>query len=164
MKTLLLVRHAKSGDHFSDSSDFERTLNEQGVNAAPKVAKYLLSEDVLIQRFVSSPAVRAQTTARLFMKEYHRPAAELVLIDELYLASVPVFVHTVTELDDADDHVAIFAHNPGITEFASSLTTVRIDNMPTAGVFAVKADVDSWSEFMPAAKDFLFFESPKRLS
>ena len=164
MKTLLLVRHAKSGDHFSGSSDFERTLNEQGVNAAPKVAKYLLSEDVLIQRFVSSPAVRAQTTARLFMKEYHRPAAELVLIDELYLASVPVFVHTVTELDDADDHVAIFAHNPGITEFASSLTTVRIDNMPTAGVFAVKADVDSWSEFMPAAKDFLFFESPKRLS
>ncbi|HEY0356371.1 MAG TPA: hypothetical protein VGC29_09215 [Flavisolibacter sp.] len=83
------------------------------------------------------------------------------MIDDLYLASPPAFASAISGMDDKYNTAALFAHNPGITEFASSLTNVRVDDMPTCAVFAVQAECDSWSSFADAEKKFLFFDYPK---
>ena len=86
---------------------------------------------------------------------------DLVIEEELYLASPSNFMNVIKGLEKKYDTVALFAHNPGITELANQLTLVRIDNMPTCSVFAVQADTDSWKQFETAQKNFLFFDYPK---
>jgi phosphohistidine phosphatase len=160
MKTLLLVRHAKSSWDAPGLSDIDRPLNERGKKDAPEMAKRL-KEKINIDLFVSSPAKRARKTAKLFADEYDVKKEAIQLVQDLYLATQPAFQKTVQELNEKNNVVAVFSHNPGITEFANSLTNVRIDDMPTCSVFAVYADTDTWTDFDSAEKKFLFFDYPK---
>jgi phosphohistidine phosphatase len=161
MKTLLLVRHAKSSHSFGVSSDFDRPLNDRGFREATEMGKRLFRGKTAIDQFVSSPALRAKTTAELFSDEYDRKMKEIIFVDGLYNASTEDFTEALSLINDACDSVAIFSHNPGITEFASSLTTVSIAQMPTCSVFAVSADIQSWKNFIGAEKTFLFFFKPE---
>jgi phosphohistidine phosphatase len=163
MKTLLLVRHAKSSwDDFS-LSDFERPLNERGKNDAPKMGKRLRKKNVKIDAFISSPAKRAKKTAQYFIKEFDGKEDDIIFISSLYDASVSDFNAAIKTIDDKYDNVAIFSHNPGITQFANELVSgANIDNMPTCSVFAVKANTDRWKDFSKTKKEFLFFDYPKK--
>jgi len=161
MKSLLLIRHAKSSWGSDVLNDFDRPLNERGKKEAPEMANRLIKDKVLIDHFVSSPARRAKKTAKLFIKEYGKHESEIRFIPELYHAAPGTFLKVISELDNACETAAIFSHNPGITEFVNMLTTVRIDNMPTCGIFAVKAAVSSWKEFADAQKELWFFDYPK---
>jgi phosphohistidine phosphatase len=161
MKTLILVRHAKSSWADQGVDDFDRPLNDRGKKDGQEMAKRLHKRDIDVDLFVSSPARRARRTARYFAEEYGVDKDDILLVKELYLAAPHSFSQVITAMNDKHDSIAIFAHNPGITEFASSLTNVRIDDMPTCAVFAVSADTDSWSQFEQAEKKFLFFDYPK---
>ena len=125
------------------------------------MAQRIVEKGIKINLFVSSPAKRARKTARFFAEAYDLKKEDILLIDDLYLATQDAFVKAVTSLDDKAGTVALFSHNPGITEFASSLTNVRIDDMPTCAVFAVQAATESWKDFEKAEKKFLFFDYPK---
>lgn len=161
MKTLLLIRHAKSSWNNSDLSDFDRTLNDRGKADAPVMAKKLKDKNIAIDAFVCSPAKRARKTAEFFMKEYLQADKEPTFISRLYEASVNDYYQSVEELNDANNSVAVFAHNPGITEFINSLECSPVYNMPTCAVYALKIDTTSWKEFKEAPKEFLFFDYPK---
>jgi phosphohistidine phosphatase len=161
MKTLILVRHAKSSHNFGMSSDFERPLNDRGISDAKEMGKKLFKKSVLIDQFVSSPAIRAKSTAELFVKEYDRKLKEILFIPALYHSGTENFIEVISGLDDQYDHVALFSHNPGITDFASNLTSTPIAHMPTCSVFAVTAPVSYWTEFPAAKKSFLFFYRPE---
>jgi phosphohistidine phosphatase len=161
MKTLLLIRHAKSSWDAPGLSDIDRPLNERGKKDAPEMAKRLKDKNIEIDLFVSSPAKRARKTARYFAEEYGLKKGDIKLEDELYSATQPAFQKTISGLNDKHDTVAVFSHNPGITEYANSLSDVRIDDMPTCSVLAIAADTDSWSDFEKAQKNFLFFDYPK---
>lgn len=163
MKSLLIVRHAKSSWDSVIQKDFDRTLNERGHRDAPAMAERLKNKKVSIDAFVSSPATRALTTATYFAKAYGVNAESIIQIPELYHAPVKVFNEVIQQLDDRFDAIALFSHNPGITEFVNRLTDIKIDNMPTCAVFAVKADVNSWSDFNGAVKTFWFFDYPKNV-
>jgi phosphohistidine phosphatase len=163
-KTLLIVRHAKSSWDASTVSDFERPLNERGKKDAPAMAQRLLEKKIRIDAFVSSPAKRAKKTAELFCREYGVKEEAIVLIPKLYHAPVEVFYQIASTLDDVHNTVAIFSHNPGITEFVNELVEgVYLDNMPTCAVFAVKIHSTQWVDFRTAKKEFLFFDYPKAL-
>ena len=163
MKTLLLIRHAKSSWDDVTQSDFERPLNERGKTDAPKMGKRLRKKGVKIDAFISSPAKRAKKTAEYFIEEFGRDKDEIIFVQSLYDASVSAFSTAVKAIDDKFDTVAVFSHNPGITQFANELVSgADIDNMPTCSVFAVKADVDKWKDFSKAKKEFLFFDYPKK--
>lgn len=161
MKTLILVRHAKSSWDESGLSDSERPLNERGKKDAPDMAKRLRKKGLTIDRLVSSPAERAFRTARYFSKEFDIKKGDIQVEKSLYGALPSQFEQVVALLSDRDNTVLLFSHNPGITDFANTLTNVRTDNIPTCGVFAVQAEVDSWSDFAKAEKKFLFFDYPK---
>jgi len=161
MKTILLVRHAKSDWNDPSLNDFDRPLNERGRNDAPMMAQRLLKKKSPIELFVASPAKRARKTACIFAKEYKKEKEDVVFYEELYAAPAYVFFDVIEKTDDRINHIALFAHNPGITDFANQLTTARIDNIPTCGIFALSADCSSWSDFRQAEKHFLFFDFPK---
>ena len=161
MKQLLLVRHAKSSwDDFS-IKDFDRQLNERGKKDAPMMAKRLLKKDIDIDAFISSPAKRARKTAEAFAKEYDEKKADVIFVDELYLASPSVFTDVIKKVDDRYKTIAVFSHNEGITQFANTLTDIRTDNIPTAGIFAIKIKTKHWKEFEEAEKEFWFLDYPK---
>ena len=163
MKTLLVVRHAKSSWANAGLSDFDRPLNDRGKDDAPKMARRIIDKKIKIDCFVSSPAKRAQKTAKLFMKELDAKKEQLILTPILYEASVNDFYKAVETLDDSCDNVALFSHNPGITDFVNGLTETSIDNMPTCGVFAVSIDTKKWKNFKESNKHFLFADFPKNV-
>ena len=163
MKTIILVRHAKSSwDDFS-LKDEERPLTDRGKKNAPEMAKRLLKKKVPIDAILSSPAKRAKSTAEYFANEYEIPKKKIILIPELYLASIDAFVKTIRNAPEKADSIAIFSHNNGITQFANTLSETKIDNMPTCSVYAVKADIDSWKSFEPGKTAYYFFDYPKSL-
>lgn len=162
MKTLLLVRHAKSSwDDFS-INDIDRPLNDRGKKDAPAMAKRIKDKDIKIDAFISSPAKRARKTAEAFAKEYEEKKGNIIFFEELYLASPPAFLDVISKTDDEFKTIAVFSHNDGITSFANMLTSERIDNIPTSGVFAVKIKTKHWADFEKAEKEFWFFDSPKK--
>ena len=163
MKQLLIIRHAKSSWDINILNDFDRTLNERGHSDAPKMANRLLAKNINIDAFISSPAKRAFTTASYFAKAYNKTEEDIIQIEELYHASVNVFYNVVENIDDKFNTVAIFSHNPGITDFLNELTNTRIDDMPTCGIFAINIDAKNWTNFKKATKQFLFFDYPKAI-
>ncbi|MBC7827108.1 MAG: histidine phosphatase family protein [Chitinophagaceae bacterium] len=163
MKTILLIRHAKSSWDDLYLADFDRPLNERGKTDAPKMAKRLFNKEIRIDTFISSPAKRAKKTAEIFAEQYDRKKDSIILVPALYEASRSIFFDTVANAPQKSRSIAIFSHNPGITDFANALTSMRIDNMPTCSVFAVKFDIDDWSEFKEASKEFYFFDFPKSI-
>ena len=163
MKTLLLVRHAKSSWDNLQLTDFERPLNDRGKKDAPAMAEKVKDRKIKIDRFISSPAKRAKKTAVIFMDEYGMQEKDLVLLPSLYEASVKNFYEAVENINDKDDAIALFSHNPGITDFVNTLTEKKVDNMPTCGVFAIKIKTKNWKDFKKATKEFFFFDYPKNL-
>ena len=161
MKTLILVRHAKSSHSMGFSNDFDRPLNDRGFRDAAEMGRKLFKKETRIDQFVSSPAARAKTTAELFVAEFDRKLKEILFVPSLYHANPDTFFEVVRGLDDQYNNIALFSHNPGITDFASSLSSTHIDNMPTGSVFAVTAPIDSWKDFSKAEKNFLFFYKPE---
>ncbi|HEY9363824.1 MAG TPA: histidine phosphatase family protein [Chitinophagaceae bacterium] len=164
MKQLILIRHAKSSWAMPAMEDIDRPLNDRGKKDAPVMAKRLLEKKINIDAFISSPAKRAKKTARLFTKEFGVDKKEIILSDELYMASTDAFYQVIENTKNKFETIAVFSHNPGITAFANLLTNLRIDNMPTCSVFAVKIAIDKWSDFRQARKEFWLFDYPKAIS
>ncbi|HVZ57582.1 MAG TPA: histidine phosphatase family protein [Chitinophagaceae bacterium] len=164
MKTLLLVRHAKSSWDQDVASDFDRPLNDRGKRDAPAMAARLRDRKVQIDLIVSSPARRARKTAEYFAREYGIRDKHIRLVESLYAAPAPAFDPVIASLDDDFAHAALFSHNPGLTDYVNTLTSTRVDDMPTCGVYAVRCEVRHWADFAEAPKTFWFFDYPKHLS
>jgi len=161
MKTLLLVRHAKSDWGNPALEDFDRPLNERGKRDAPAMARRLLDKNINIDAIISSPAKRAAKTAKAFAESYDLKKSRLQFKEELYMAGPAAFTAVIESADEKFESIAVFSHNPGITDFANELTNARIDNIPTCGVFAIKINTDTWKNFRNAPKEFWFFDYPK---
>jgi phosphohistidine phosphatase len=163
MKTVLLIRHAKSSWENFTIPDFERPLNDRGKKDAPKMAERIYSRGIGIDTFISSPAKRAKKTAEIFAKKFEVKKDDIVFVPDLYHAGDKTYYEVIKNAPGKSKTIAIFSHNPGITDFANSLTTTHIDNMPTCSVFAVKADIKEWKEFETSPKEFYFFDFPKSM-
>jgi len=162
MKTLILIRHAKSS--WSDPSlmDFDRPLNERGKRDSPIMAAILKRKFPKIDLFLSSTAKRAFVTAKVVAQAFDMSEDEIVPRKDLYHASPQSIYRIISEQSDNLSSIAVFAHNPGLTDLANRLTNVRLDNLPTTGIFAVQFNVNSWNDLQNASGEFVFFEYPKK--
>ena len=158
MKTLILVRHAKS-DWPENTDDFDRPLAEKGVHDAEKMAHFLKEKNIQIDKFLSSPALRAFSTCEIFNKEYQ---IEVETLQKLYNASENSFESLVTEIQDDLNAVAMFSHNNGISNFANGMSE-DVFMFPTCGVAGFQIDCNSWSDFHGAKKKLIFFYEPKKI-
>ncbi|CAN5300469.1 histidine phosphatase family protein [soil metagenome] len=164
MKTLLLIRHAKSDWNDFDLADIDRPLNQRGKEDAPEMAERIRNRISKIDAFISSPAKRARKTAKFFVHAYNKRKDDIQIEQSLYEAPVTAYEKMLARINEQYSTAAIFAHNPGITDFVNTLTEEIVYNMPTCAVFAVRAYTDKWEDFKNAKKEFLFFETPKNQS
>jgi phosphohistidine phosphatase len=163
MKTLYLVRHAKSSWDNPQLRDFDRPLNDRGKRDAPRMGAWLKEMKIRPDLILTSPARRAFTTARILRKVLELDDSIVGVEERLYLASPGEMLQVIAEVNQRVDHLFLVGHNPGHTDLANQLSEARIDNLPTVAIFAVSFDMRGWHELKPGMGRFLFFQYPKNL-
>ncbi len=162
MRRLTLVRHAKSDWSLPGQVDWDRPLNKRGQRDAPEMARRLRSRKLKPDQMISSPAVRAITTASVMARELRVAATRLQQDERLYLASPADLLEVIRELGGEARHVMVFGHNPGMTECANRLSAgEHIDNLPTCGVFTAQFGIKAWSELDWGGGQEAEFDYPK---
>jgi phosphohistidine phosphatase len=162
MKTLIVVRHAKSSWDDPKVSDLNRPLNDRGKRDAPRMARALKEKDLAIDAVLSSPAVRALETCHIFMDILGIAKGDVQLVKELYHASEEMILNVVNRINNNSRVAMIFGHNPGLTEFVNDLLEEEIENIPTTGVVVCDLKIEEWSEAKWACGTMNFFEWPKK--
>ena len=162
MKTLSLVRHAKSSWDHPNLSDRDRPLNRRGERDAPIMGQRILESGVRPSLIVSSPAKRAWTTAKKIAKAISYPREFLQRDDRVYLAGVRALMEVVGEQDNGFNNIMIVGHNPGLTDFANLLVPNLTPNLPTCGFVAVEIDIDSWQLGESPSCKLRTYDYPKR--
>ena len=144
MKTLLIMRHAKSSWTNASLSDHDRPLNDRGAEDAPRMGSALTERDLVPERIVSSTAARARKTAEL-VAESCPFDGEISLSRDLYHAGLDEFIDALQKLPADMDCVMLVGHNPGIAELVDFLTDTP-ETMTTANIAVVQLPVNRWSE------------------
>jgi phosphohistidine phosphatase len=144
VKTLFLVRHAKSSRDDPTLSDKERPLNDRGRRDAPRMGERLVKHGVKPDLILSSPAVRALATAEIIAGKLDYKVKDIVVDERLYAAAPDDLLEIVRELGDKPKQVMLFGHNPELTELAHRLSS-RITDLPTCAVAEFSFDTKSWS-------------------
>ena len=164
MKTLTLLRHAKSSWKDPHLTDRERPLNKRGKRDAPVMGRRMLKAGIRPSLIVSSPAVRAWKTAKIVARELNYPREFLQREDDLYLASLDDLIDVVAGQDQGFNSLMLVAHNPGITDFANYLSPGLTNNLPTAGVVSVLIDRDDWLLYERPRTKLIVYDYPKNVS
>jgi Phosphohistidine phosphatase SixA len=144
---LTLIRHAKTEPARAGQEDWDRVLEPRGQRDAPEMARRLKQVSPKVDRILSSPAVRAITTATIMARELGVSAQKMHQDERLYLASPKDMLAVIRELGDHAKHLVVVGHNPGMTEFADRISSEReVDNMPTCAVYTLQFEIAAWSE------------------
>jgi phosphohistidine phosphatase len=163
MKTLSLVRHAKSSWKDATLGDRDRPLNKRGKRDAPRMGKRLVRTGARPDLLISSPAVRAFATAKTIAEEIGYPTLRIEVDERIYLGGTSALMAVIHGLSDDLDHVMMFGHNPDLTELVNALTGSDIENVPTCGMAHIELASDSWQDLGSAEARLLEFDYPKRL-
>jgi len=162
MKTLLLIRHAKSSWDDTTLPDRDRPLEARGEHDVAKTSKRLSQRHARPNLIMSSPAVRALATAKALAKGLDNKPKRIVMNDRHYAARADTLIAVVEELDDTLRCVMLVGHNPQFTDFAHHLSSEIIE-MPTCGIAEFTFDAKTWTSICktkPVTVDF-DFDSPR---
>ncbi len=162
MKTIYLVRHAKSDWGNASTGDFDRTLNERGMKNAPVMAARLKQKEILPELVISSPATRTLTTAELFSETLGYPAKKIQQRIEIYRGGVLDLLKIVQQIPDTCDSAMLFGHNPTLTEFSNLLAGSYIESLVTCGVVKIELDIESWKSANPDGGKLAWYDFPKK--
>ena len=144
VKTLLILRHAKSSWKDTSLADHDRPLNKRGKRDAPRMGKLLRKQDLVPDRIISSTAKRARNTATAVAKACHRQD-KVELTSEFYHAGLGSYLAVLQNLSDDNQRVMIVGHNPGLEALVTHLTG-RMETMPTAALAHVALPIEQWTE------------------
>ena len=159
MKTLYIVRHAKSSWEYEGIKDIDRPLKKRGINDAYLISNVLQKKISSPDVFISSCANRALHTAMIFSYSFNYPLANLKISKSLFSFSDGYLIKTVKALDDGFDSAIIFSHDHGISDFVNKFGDKLLDHVPTCGVIGIKFDTNHWKN-IKSGKTFLT-EFPK---
>ena len=164
MKTLYLLRHAKSSWSFDELSDQERPLNDRGRDDAPRMGQALAKRQIHLDAVVSSPAVRAMSTAVLVARALEYPHEKIVVEPGIYGADEAGLLAIIRGLPDAAGSVLLVGHNPTITDTANALSPSVLNELPTAAVVCLRFSCDHWTEVSKANAEFYFYDYPRNVN
>ena len=161
MKTLYLVRHAKSSWTF-DLPDHDRPVGKRGRKDVMKMGQYLSKHQPPPEIIISSSASRAFYTALYLCDFLGVEEDKILLSQQLFHASRDQILDVISQAPTCNI-LAVFGHNPGITSISNHLSGAYIDNIPTCGIVGIEFDVSSWSEIRSAKGQVTFTYFPKEL-
>ena len=146
MKTLYIVRHAKSSWEYDGIEDIDRPLKRRGIKDAHLISSYLAETIKKPDVFVTSSANRALHTAIIFCDNFGYPLSNLYIKKQLYNFSDGYLVKTINALDDNFDSAIIFSHDHGINTFVNKYGSKPIAHVPTCGVIGIEFDTAHWKK------------------
>ncbi len=161
MKTLFLLRHGKSSWGDNNLSDHDRPLNERGRKGAEKMAKRFLALADAPELVISSSAVRALSTARIFCAGIGYKEEDIVINPQAYTFDVNAVLQEIKKTDDQYTTVMFVGHNPAYTELANRFSQTHIENVPTAGMLAFSCPSDHWHSMDSSDTSLQWFDYPK---
>lgn len=150
MKTLVLIRHAKSSWGEPGLKDHDRPLTKKGKKAARRVGAALADRGIEVNRMLTSTAVRALSTAELIGEGMGFPLDEIIRDENLYHSAAGELLDIIQDQEDDLEGLTLIGHNPGMTDLVNRLSELDLDNMPTSGVVILQYDRERWSEIMRA--------------
>ncbi|MFY9556029.1 MAG: histidine phosphatase family protein [Blastocatellia bacterium] len=161
MKTLLLLRHAKSSWDDPSLSDFDRPLASRGKRDAPRMGKALRKSGLIPDVIISSPAARARATSAAAVKAA-RIESEPQFEEAVYGASSAELMNVVRRLPDSASSALLVGHNPGFEDLLERLTGEH-QRMPTAALAHVEIQVDHWEDVEDGKGKLVRLLTPKQL-
>ncbi|MEN0002691.1 MAG: histidine phosphatase family protein [Bacteroidota bacterium] len=162
MKTVYLIRHAKSSWKDPALKDIERPLNKRGFRDAPFMANLLNGKGVKPNRLITSPANRAYTTATFFAEVLGIPKPSIDVRKKIYEAYPNDILSLIKYLPNEWSVICLFGHNPTFTSLANLFSEEYIPNVPTCGIVHIEASVASWDAFHPDHAKVVDFHYPKQ--
>lgn len=161
MRALTLIRHAKSSWEHPELSDFERPLNARGRRDAPLMGARYAAQTPTLPLLVSSPALRAITTAHAFADALQLAHTQIRIEPRIYEARPGDLLDLINHLDDAAARVCLFGHNPGLTEIARLLADCPFGEIPTCALVSIEFAATSWRDIIPGAGTVQRYWYPK---
>ena len=162
MKTLLIIRHAKTHQADWGEADFDRKLTNRGEENAAEIAALILGKKINIDLLISSPAKRAKQTCKIFAKAVGINKDKIQYEESLYEAPAMAYHKLLRNLPNDKNCVAVFGHNNGITQFADELLqNTSIGHIPTGAVVAVNWNIEKWNLIDEKNGSLLFFSAPQ---
>lgn len=143
MKTLFLVRHAKSSHDNPALSDRERPLNDRGRQEALQMGRLLAKRHVKPDLIISSPAVRALATAQVIARKLDYDSRHIAIDERLYAGTADVVLCVVRSLNKKVDCLMLFGHNPEISKFAEHLLGETCD-LQTCALAEFRYEIKAW--------------------
>ena len=162
MKSLFLIRHAKSSWDEPGLTDQERPLNKRGLRDAPFMAKLLLGKALQVDGIVSSPAKRARDTAAFFARECNIPATRIWIDPNIYHGSPAQILAAVRQFSNEWETALLFGHNPALTSLINLFAKEYLANLPTCGIARLESGAELWTGFGEADTSMAELYYPKQ--
>jgi phosphohistidine phosphatase len=162
LKTLILVRHAKSSWENPGLSDFDRPLNNRGLRDAPFMAKLLNEKDIKPDLILTSPAKRAYETSKYFATALSYPVESIQKKELIYSSGPKDILKIINQTDDSYNCIMLFGHNPDLSTISNYLSNNNFESLPTCGVICIDFPIDSWATMDEESGKVRFFEFPKK--
>ena len=165
MKTLFLVRHSKSEKDIPGLKDIDRPLNRQGYESAYLMSRMLKEKNNSPSLIISSPAVRAISTAFIFARTFNYSPSCVMVDPSIYNSEVDTMIEILDQVNNKHDSVMLFGHNPTFTYLANDLCEkAEINHFPTTGIVCLTFDIDNWKKANKHEGKLVFFDFPKNHS
>jgi phosphohistidine phosphatase len=161
MKTVCLVRHAKSSKDIPNIRDIDRPLNDRGKKDARLIGEMLAEKSFKADILISSPATRALDTAKIIAKSLSNPENKILKKISLYETSLEDYLETIAETENPVHSIALFGHNPLISMALAKLTKKNYQEMKTCAAACIEFRIKAWNEIRDAKGELLFYLSPK---
>lgn len=161
MKTLFIVRHAKSSWDNASQTDFDRPLNERGIRNAPEMARRLVLRGLSPQYIITSPANRAISTARLMAIQFGQTEEMLIVDETIYEASRQDLHRVISRQNPDHEALMIVGHNPGMSDFLNWLCDEQ-EILSTAAIAEVQIDSTKWNGWERASGKLISLDYPKK--
>jgi phosphohistidine phosphatase len=164
LKTILLMRHAKSAWAEPDTKDFDRPLNKRGEEDAPGMGQYLIRAGIQSPYVVSSTALRARQTALAVANQFGLIESGITWNKDLYYGGHESYLKTIQAAPETAQTVLVVGHNP-MTEATMALLAdhVFLERVVTASVACFRSDAASWNEIDSGSCRLDWFVTPEQI-
>ena len=167
-RDIFIMRHAKSDWQIGAISDIDRPLNKRGLRDSPRMADWMILENLKPNLLISSPALRARQTASVIIDHLNIEDSSVVVDKRMYLASVDTLLTIIRQIDDKHQTIMLVGHNPGLENLAMRLS---IDELPTQSDGSLLTTANfvqlrlnkSWQELQDSDAQFIQLMRPRQL-
>jgi len=144
MKTLIMMRHAKSSWKDPNLTDHQRPLNKRGKKDAPRMGELLRKQALLPELILCSTAERARMTAKLFIKSSGFNG-EIRFLNDLYSADTKSYLKILSTLEDDFNRIMVIGHNPELEDLQEMITG-KWHRLTTAAIAVLELPIERWED------------------